>query len=51
MFDSVVIYGIKVEEIQSRVWVWVWVVLAVYELSPHLEIVYWAPPVRFGTMT
>ena len=29
--------------------VWVWVVLAVYELSPHLEIVYWAPPVRFGT--
>ena len=26
-----------------------WVVLSVYELTPPLEIVYWAPPVRFGT--
>ena len=28
---------------------WVWVVLSVYELTPPLEVVYWAPPVRFGT--
>ena len=41
----------KKEAFKAQVFsgVWVWVVLAAYELSPHLEIVYWAPPVQVKT--